>query len=210
MKPNTCDPPTGLSAARPASRNWNLIKTATQIVGVWGFALVLLPALAVKVDRKLGFPGFAEGSDGPPASPLWWPGARWASPRPGTWSTAGRARPSRSTPPAKLVVEGPYRYIRNPMVVSAIAQSSGIAPRSARPAGLIPIAGIIVWNRYLRPPEEQFLADLFGDPYVHYTAAVKCWVPRLRPYRPGRRAGRRGRRSRGRLRGGSAPRPGRR
>jgi protein-S-isoprenylcysteine O-methyltransferase Ste14 len=44
------------------------------------------------------------------------------------------------------------------------------------------VAGIVLWNRLLRPPEEQFLAERFGQPYEHYRNAVRCWVPRWPPY----------------------------
>lgn len=58
-----CDPadrnPLGFRVARPATRHWIVAKTGIQLVLVWSFALGVLPALAVRVDRRLGLPRLA-------------------------------------------------------------------------------------------------------------------------------------------------------
>ena len=48
---------------------------------------------------------------------------------------------------------------------------------------LYALAGGPVWNAFVRPWEEADLERRFGDPYRRYRAAVRCWVPRLTPYR---------------------------
>ena len=98
-------------------------------------------------------------------------------------AVAGRGTPIPFDAASELVVVGPYRFIRNPMAVSAIAQSTGIALALGSPtAALIPPTGAIVWNQLIRPTEEDFLVDRFGEAYRRYQAAVRCWVPALRPY----------------------------
>lgn len=171
--------------ARPASASTNLAKTGAQIVLVWGFALGVLPALAVQVDRALGL------------ARLPWHGRRWtgaallgaasAAGLASGWAMAviGEGTPIPFDAAGVLVIAGPYRVIRNPMVVTALAQSTGIALLLGSPTALtLPVAGAIVWNWILRPPEEQFLADRFGDSYERYRRSVRCWVPRWPPYRP--------------------------
>ena len=46
------------------------------------------------------------------------------------------------------------------------------------------LAGIVVWQLALRPIEEEDMARRFGSAYADYRRAVRCWVPRLTPYRP--------------------------
>lgn len=84
-----------------------------------------------------------------------------------------------------LVVSGPFRVNRNPMVVTAIAQSTGVALIIGSPTALtLPAASAILWNRILRPSEERFLPERFGNSYERYRRSVPCWVPRWPPYRP--------------------------
>jgi protein-S-isoprenylcysteine O-methyltransferase Ste14 len=49
------------------------------------------------------------------------------------------------------------------------------------------VAGGLLWNFGLRPPEERDLLDRFGWEYGQYRRAIRCWIPSLRPYRPGGR-----------------------
>jgi protein-S-isoprenylcysteine O-methyltransferase Ste14 len=46
------------------------------------------------------------------------------------------------------------------------------------------VAGSLVWNWIVRPLEEADLDTRFGQDYRRYRAAVRCWVPRLRPVAP--------------------------
>ena len=81
------------------------------------------------------------------------------------------------------MVVGPYRVVRNPMVVGAISQTTGIAILLGSPSvATIPVAGIVLWNAFLRPPEEKFLTDRFGDSYRRDQDHVTCWIPTWPPY----------------------------
>jgi len=44
--------------------------------------------------------------------------------------------------------------------------------------------GAVLWNFLARPWEERDLEFQFGEHYRAYKRAVRCWLPRLRPYAP--------------------------
>ena len=169
--------------ARPARRNWILTKTGVQIVGVWGFALGLLPALAVEVDKSLHLPRWQWASRRPIGIGLFVAGSAVGLTSAWVMADKGKGTPVPFDAASELVISGPYRVVRNPMTVSAIIQATGVAVALGSPtAGTIPVAGVILWNKFLRPPEEQFLTERFGEPYRLYQTAVKCWVPTWPPY----------------------------
>jgi protein-S-isoprenylcysteine O-methyltransferase Ste14 len=170
--------------ARPADPRWVAAKTGVQIVGVWGFALGLLPALAVRADRRVGLPRVHGRGQIPVGAALFTAGSALGLASAWVMAQRGRGTPVPFDAARDLVVAGPYRVVRNPMVVGAIAQSSGIALALGSPtAATIPVAGVLVWTRLLQPPEEAFLTERFGAPYRRYQAAVRCWVPTWPPYR---------------------------
>jgi protein-S-isoprenylcysteine O-methyltransferase Ste14 len=169
--------------ANPASSTRLLRRTGVQVVVVWGVALGALPAIAVQVDRRLGLPRLRTRGQRPLGIALFAAGSAVGLSSAWFMATAGRGTPIPFDAARELVVVGPYRVVRNPMAVSAIVQSAGIALALGSPtAALIPPAGALVWNQVIRPTEEDFLRDRFGDRYRRYQAAVRCWVPTLRPY----------------------------
>lgn len=108
---------------------------------------------------------------------------RWGTSALGLWSavvmsTLGDGTPLPSAMPSRLVIAGPYRWIRNPMAVAGIAQGAAV--------GLIlqswlvvayAVLGSLVWNYAVRPLEEADLEDRFGEEFQHYRATVRCWIP---------------------------------
>ena len=172
--------------AKPASRAALVARTGGQIVLVWGFALGVLPALAMKVDERLALPRLRWRRRVPAGVALFAAGSAVGLASAWYMASEGKGTPIPFDAASRLVVAGPYRLVRNPMAVSAIAQSAGIALALGSPtASLIPISGAVMWNRVIRPSEEDFLVGLFGDPYRRYQDAVRCWVPTWPPYRPG-------------------------
>lgn len=169
--------------ANPSSSTRLLRRTGVQIVVVWGAALGVLPAIAVQVDRRLGLPRLRWRGQRPLGIALFAAGSAVGLSSAWFMATAGKGTPIPFDAARRLVVVGPYRVIRNPMAVSAIVQSAGVALALGSPtAALIPPAGALVWNQVIRPTEEDFLLDRFGDSYRRYQAAVRCWVPTFRPY----------------------------
>jgi protein-S-isoprenylcysteine O-methyltransferase Ste14 len=89
-------------------------------------------------------------------------------------------------PTSKLVVEGPYRHMRNPMITAVTALLAGEAVLFGSPtilvwAGLF-VAVNFVWFLF---GEEPGLERRFGDEYRAYKRAVPRWLPRRNPWRPG-------------------------
>lgn len=104
-----------------------------------------------------------------------------------TWyefTTRGRGTPLPLDPPRRLVVAGPYRYVRNPMYVAAILVLLGQATLHAAAPLLWYAAGFaLAAHALVVGYEERTLARRFGADYAAYRAAVGRWLPRrLRPY----------------------------
>jgi protein-S-isoprenylcysteine O-methyltransferase Ste14 len=83
--------------------------------------------------------------------------------------------------PQRLVVEGPYRYLRNPLYVTDFCLILGAALLT-RNWGLILLAALYAAQLALQLPlEERELRERFGGPYCRYCELVPRFVPRLRP-----------------------------
>ena len=88
-------------------------------------------------------------------------------------------------PTRRLVVAGPYRHVRNPMIsgVLAVLLGEGLALGST---------GILIWAAaflaintiYFVASEEPGLERRFGAEYRDYRANVPRWLPRRTPWNP--------------------------
>lgn len=96
------------------------------------------------------------------------------------FATVGKGTPARFDPPRRLVVAGPYRYVRNPMYIGAALALAGAAI-FYRSLPLLAYLGVflvaaqafVVWY------EEPTLTRLFGPDYQAYRARVARWLPRF-------------------------------
>jgi|SRR5687768_7694796 protein-S-isoprenylcysteine O-methyltransferase Ste14 len=90
-------------------------------------------------------------------------------------------------PPRHLVVRGPYRYVRNPMISGVLLVLAGegliLLSRSHLLWALVFFAINAVYIPLL---EEPRLATRFGESYATYRRHVPRLVPRLRPWEPDR------------------------
>lgn len=171
------------AAARshPAS---HVVATFGQIVVFWGLFLVVIPVLVRMLEHRwnlalpfptpvvlLGLLVLAAASTVGIASAV-------------VMSTRGDGTPLPSAMPHRLVIAGPYRWVRNPMALAGILQ--GVAVGLILQSWLVvayAVAGSVVWNYAIRPVEEDDLERRFGDDFRRYRAAVRCWIPAS----PGRR-----------------------
>jgi protein-S-isoprenylcysteine O-methyltransferase Ste14 len=85
--------------------------------------------------------------------------------------------------PQRLVVEGPYRYVRNPLYVADSCLILGAALLT-RGWVLVVLAALYMAQLTLQIPlEERELCERFGRTYHRYCELVPRFIPRLRPVR---------------------------
>ena len=91
----------------------------------------------------------------------------------------GRGTLSPVDPPKELVVQGLYRYVRNPMYlsVSAILLGEALLARS-RPLLIYWLIFFGAANLFVILYEEPILRRQFGESYERYTRQVGRWLPR--------------------------------
>ena len=98
------------------------------------------------------------------------------------FATEGRGTLAPWDPTAKLVVRGPYRYVRNPMITGVALILGGEALFFQSLALAILLAVFVVVNVVYFPlVEEPGLSRRFGTEYDDYRRRVPRWVPRMRP-----------------------------
>ncbi|MPZ94573.1 MAG: isoprenylcysteine carboxyl methyltransferase [Propionibacteriales bacterium] len=96
----------------------------------------------------------------------------------------GRGTPAPPAPTERLVVQGAYRYVRNPMYVAVVAQVLGQALLFTSWWLLTYLVVItVVMDAFVRTYEEPTLRETFGPAYDEFRAAVPRWLPRLTPWR---------------------------
>lgn len=89
------------------------------------------------------------------------------------------------TPPARLVVTGPYAWLRNPVAATTIAQGVGVFlyTGSALVIGYLVLLAL-AWHLLIRPGSEHELQRRFGREYEFYRRSVRCWLPMRRRFQP--------------------------
>jgi len=166
---------------------WYLV----EVVGMWGGTTLLIVALA---------PWWLSTDPGPVALRLLGGLLAFVSIVVGTWACykmgwarllfAGALFPPGSGAeenrvPQRLVIEGPYRHVRNPLYVTDFALILGTA-LLANDVFLFMLAALYAAQLALQLPlEERELRRRFGRQYARYCQLVPRFVPRIRPIRPG-------------------------
>jgi protein-S-isoprenylcysteine O-methyltransferase Ste14 len=97
-----------------------------------------------------------------------------------TFATIGRGTPAPFDPPRRLVIRGPYRFVRNPMYIGAgLALASAALFYESWPllgyAGLFLLATHVFVVLY----EEPTLRRTFGQEYEAYCRQVSRWWPSI-------------------------------
>lgn len=80
-------------------------------------------------------------------------------------------------PSTALVVDGPYRFTRNPLYVAAMGVYLGVALwiDGLFPLFLLPVVFAGLHVAIVRP-EERYLESKFGEDYRAYQARVRRWI----------------------------------
>ena len=99
---------------------------------------------------------------------------RWV----GTYRTRlGGGGPGLSVPPERIVQDGPYRFVRNPMYLGHMIFLAGLALVLGSWIAAAVLAFHVVWFDGRARADEAHLESLFGDPYRAYRKRVKRWIP---------------------------------
>ena len=162
---------------------WAMLRA---IVILPGTALVFVPALLLWATGGLGA-GAALATPGQPG--FWLAAALGAAGLGfGAWTASlfvriGQGTPAPWDPPKKLVVRGPYRHVRNPMITSVLAMlaAEALLFRSWPLAAWLAV--LFIANAFYFPlSEEPGLTRRFGDDYARYKTNVPRWLPRPKPW----------------------------
>ncbi len=94
----------------------------------------------------------------------------------------GRGTLAPVDPPTALVVEGPYRYVRNPMYIGVSTILLGELAVTRTPALLVYWAAVLTaLHLFVVLYEEPALRRRFGPAYEAYARAVGRWIPSRPP-----------------------------
>jgi protein-S-isoprenylcysteine O-methyltransferase Ste14 len=96
-----------------------------------------------------------------------------------TFVFVGKGTPAPFDPPRKLVVRGPYRFVRNPMYIGAGMTLAGAAV-FYESLSISIYAGLffIITHLFVVLYEEPTLRRTFGDEYEAYFRRLRRWIPK--------------------------------
>ena len=144
-----------------------------------GFLLIYLPARVLETAgivrpsqiAALEIAGIIAGSIGA-ALALWCIS---------TFATIGKGTPAPFDPPRRLVIRGPYRFVRNPMYIGAALALAGAA-LCYKSASLLAyaVAFLLLCHLFVLAYEEPTLRRIFGADYEAYCRRVSRWWPAAR------------------------------
>ena len=153
-----------------------LVRAITYATLFIGLVLVYLPARVLAVagvtrPARVGVPQMAGTVVGAAGAAL----AVWCIL---TFAVVGRGTPAPFDPPRRLVVRGPYRYVRNPMYLGAGLALAGAALfYEAAALWAYAAAFLLLLHLFVIWYEEPTLQSTFGDDYEHYCRQVRRWWP---------------------------------
>lgn len=102
------------------------------------------------------------------------------------FAVQGRGTLAPWDPPKALVVGGPYRYVRNPMISGVLFVLVGQAlVLLSRPHAIWALVFLCANLLVIPFFEEPQLEHRFGNSYLEYRRHVRRFVPRRRAWKPG-------------------------
>jgi len=171
--------------ANPAPAVWNVVKTLV-IVALFNAVFVwAIPAAIVSLQRESGdfdalfFPPQLEIGRGVlvAASLV----VFWASMM---LAIRGGGTPVPFDAPRRLVVGGPYAWLRTPMVTGTVMQGVGLTLMAGSIVVIVYfVTFALLWNTFVRPTEEDRMQSQFGRDFELYRRSVRCWLPMRTPWR---------------------------
>ncbi|RLG50232.1 MAG: hypothetical protein DRN96_08210 [Thermoproteota archaeon] len=169
-------------ARRKRSRRW---KAAALLLGLAVYGLLIPLALvytSLYIDSTLDIKLPLQPLNTALAIPLLAAGllfmlwSAWAQ-----WSI-GKGSPVPIAPTQKLVVTGPYRYCRNPMLLGTALYYLSLALFTSSPTGAMLTALIAaLLALYVKLVEEKELELRFGEEYLRYKKTTPFLIPSMKP-----------------------------
>lgn len=159
------------------------VRTFVQTIVFWGVFLWLIPWGIVTLEGRFGIERWHDGAV------LWRTvgvvlfaaagGLGLTSA--GVMAVRGRGTPLPLDPAVRLVVSGPYRWVRNPMAIAGLAQGIAVGVGLGSVSVVIyALLGGPMWHCFVRPWEEADLHRRFGEAYDRYRSSTPLWLPRFR------------------------------
>jgi protein-S-isoprenylcysteine O-methyltransferase Ste14 len=100
------------------------------------------------------------------------------------FTKVGRGTLSPWDPTEKLVIQGPYRHVRNPMILGVYLIVLGESLLLFVPSIFLWFLLFVAINLIYTPlVEERGLETRFGEVYQRYKRNVPAWIPRLKPWK---------------------------
>ena len=103
----------------------------------------------------------------------------------GLFHVKGKGTAAPWNPPKHFVISGPYRFVRNPMIISVLMMLA--AEALFLRSWAVTAWAFTFWaiNHFIYFPyiEEPKLLQRFGDDYAEYKKHVRRWIPRLKGIR---------------------------
>lgn len=99
----------------------------------------------------------------------------------GLFKYTGKGTPVPVEPPTKLIIKGPYKYVRNPMYLNHLLMFFAIFLVFGH--FLLLLYLLLAWfglNLLLVKWEEPQLRKRFGDSYANYMEKVPRWLPKIK------------------------------
>ena len=157
-----------------------LARTGLQTLFFWGTFLGVIPLLVAVLEAR-----WQLRLDLPPGVPAVGIVLLIAATALGVWSAvsmtvAGEGTPLPSQMARRLVVTGPYRFVRNPMAVAGIEHGVPLCQMFGKWMVVVyTLCGSVLWNTVVRPLEERDLEERFGTDFADYRSRVSCWIPTI-------------------------------
>jgi len=97
-----------------------------------------------------------------------------------TFATIGKGTPAPFDPPRRLVIRGPYRFVRNPMYIGAgLALASAALFYESLPLLGYAAVFFLATHVFVLLYEEPTLRRTFGQEYEAYCRQVRRWWPNI-------------------------------
>lgn len=154
----------------------NALKTILYMGGMHGFFTFYLPWLITRFDHRnpqnnglfyLAIPFCIVGS-----SMILWCSVDMVQ--------KGRGTPAHMDPPRHLIINGLYRYVRNPIYLGALLVQFGYLLWSGSSVLIVYfLFFLLAYQILIVLIEEPILRQMFGEAYLAYCQQVPRWIPKF-------------------------------